>query len=92
MSKADSGVVSVRYMIDDVDAAVAFYTKHFGGEGVVLFARSLRPQPLFVPFPFRDRENPIANGALVRRLEPCMGKFLLISSAVFLKERFCLFK
>ncbi|MEK6323243.1 MAG: VOC family protein [Acidobacteriota bacterium] len=30
MSNADSGVVSVRYMIDDVDAAVAFYTKHFG--------------------------------------------------------------
>ena len=23
-------VVSVRYMVDDVDAAVAFYTKHFG--------------------------------------------------------------
>jgi catechol 2,3-dioxygenase-like lactoylglutathione lyase family enzyme len=30
MSNADSGVVSVRYIIDDVDAAVAFYTKHFG--------------------------------------------------------------
>ena len=30
MSNADSGVVIVRYMIDDVDAAVAFYTKHFG--------------------------------------------------------------
>ena len=30
MSNADSRVVSVRYMIDDVDAAVAFYTKHFG--------------------------------------------------------------
>jgi catechol 2,3-dioxygenase-like lactoylglutathione lyase family enzyme len=30
MSNADSAVVSVRYMIDDVDAAVAFYTKHFG--------------------------------------------------------------
>jgi catechol 2,3-dioxygenase-like lactoylglutathione lyase family enzyme len=30
MSNADSGVVCVRYMIDDVDAAVAFYTKHFG--------------------------------------------------------------
>ena len=30
MSNEDSGVVSVRYMIDDVDAAVAFYTKHFG--------------------------------------------------------------
>jgi catechol 2,3-dioxygenase-like lactoylglutathione lyase family enzyme len=25
-----SAVVDVRYMIDDVDAAVAFYTKHFG--------------------------------------------------------------
>jgi hypothetical protein len=30
MSNADSGVVSVRYIIGDVDAAVAFYTKHFG--------------------------------------------------------------
>jgi len=30
MSNADSAVVTVRYMIDDVDAAVAFYTKHFG--------------------------------------------------------------
>ena len=30
MSNANSEVVSVRYMIDDVDAAVAFYTKHFG--------------------------------------------------------------
>jgi predicted enzyme related to lactoylglutathione lyase len=30
VSKAHSAVVSVRYMIDDVDAAVAFYTNHFG--------------------------------------------------------------
>jgi predicted enzyme related to lactoylglutathione lyase len=30
MSNADSAVVTVRYMIDDVDAVVAFYTKHFG--------------------------------------------------------------
>lgn len=30
MSNADSGIVNVCYMIDDVDAAVAFYTKHFG--------------------------------------------------------------
>jgi len=30
MTKEQSAVVSVRYMIDDVDAAVAFYTKHFG--------------------------------------------------------------
>jgi predicted enzyme related to lactoylglutathione lyase len=30
MSKEDSAVVSVRYMIDDVNAAVIFYTKHFG--------------------------------------------------------------
>lgn len=29
MSNADSGVVCVRYMIDDVDAAVAFYTVFF---------------------------------------------------------------
>jgi catechol 2,3-dioxygenase-like lactoylglutathione lyase family enzyme len=26
----DDGTVSVRYMVDDVDAAVAFYTTHFG--------------------------------------------------------------
>ena len=26
----DDGTVSVRYMVDDVDAAVAFYTDHFG--------------------------------------------------------------
>jgi hypothetical protein len=30
MSKEESAVVSVRYMIDDVNAAVIFYTKHFG--------------------------------------------------------------
>jgi catechol 2,3-dioxygenase-like lactoylglutathione lyase family enzyme len=30
MSKEHSAAVSVRYMIDDVDAAVAFYTKHLG--------------------------------------------------------------
>jgi hypothetical protein len=29
MSNADSGVVSVRYMIDDVDAAVAFLHEAF---------------------------------------------------------------
>src|SRR5260370_25094157 len=28
MSQTNSNVVSVRYMIDDVDAAVAFYTNH----------------------------------------------------------------
>jgi len=26
----DDGIVSVRYMVDDVEAAVAFYTEHFG--------------------------------------------------------------
>src|SRR5689334_8090794 len=30
MSQTNSNVVSVRYMIDDVDAAVAFYTSHLG--------------------------------------------------------------
>jgi len=30
MSQANSNIVSVRYMIDDVDAAVAFYTSHLG--------------------------------------------------------------
>jgi predicted enzyme related to lactoylglutathione lyase len=30
MSEDKSAVVNVRYMIDDVSAAVAFYTKHFG--------------------------------------------------------------
>jgi catechol 2,3-dioxygenase-like lactoylglutathione lyase family enzyme len=30
MTTPSSTEVSVRYMIDDVDAAVAFYTKHFG--------------------------------------------------------------
>ena len=30
MSETNSSTVSVRYMIDDVDAAVAFYTEHFG--------------------------------------------------------------
>ena len=30
MSQTDSSIVSVRYMIDDVDAAVAFYTNHLG--------------------------------------------------------------
>jgi len=30
MNKEHSAVVSVRYMIDDVDGAVAFYTNHLG--------------------------------------------------------------
>ena len=30
MSETNSNTVSVRYMIDDVDAALAFYTEHFG--------------------------------------------------------------
>jgi predicted enzyme related to lactoylglutathione lyase len=30
MTNAPSTMVSVRYMIDDVDAAVAFYTNYFG--------------------------------------------------------------
>jgi catechol 2,3-dioxygenase-like lactoylglutathione lyase family enzyme len=30
MTREDSAVVSVRYMIDDVDVAVAFYTNHLG--------------------------------------------------------------
>src|ERR1051325_4401118 len=30
MSQTDSSIVSVRYMIDDVDAAGAFYTNHLG--------------------------------------------------------------
>ena len=30
MTNAHSATVSVRYMIDDVDAAVAFYTNHLG--------------------------------------------------------------
>jgi predicted enzyme related to lactoylglutathione lyase len=30
MTKEQSALVSVRYMIDDVGAAVAFYTNHFG--------------------------------------------------------------
>src|SRR5262245_42143526 len=30
MSQINSSVASVRYMIDDVDAAVAFYTSHLG--------------------------------------------------------------
>jgi predicted enzyme related to lactoylglutathione lyase len=29
MSETNSNLVSVRYMIDDVDAALAFYTSHF---------------------------------------------------------------
>src|SRR5262249_42670239 len=30
MNPTNSNIVSVRYMIDDVDAAVAFYTNHLG--------------------------------------------------------------
>jgi len=30
MPHTNSSTVSVRYMIDDVDAAIAFYEKHFG--------------------------------------------------------------
>jgi catechol 2,3-dioxygenase-like lactoylglutathione lyase family enzyme len=30
MSQPNSNIVSVRYMIDDVDAAIAFYTNHLG--------------------------------------------------------------
>ena len=35
------GVVSVRYIVDDVDAAIAFYTTHFG------FAVVMHPAPPF---------------------------------------------
>jgi hypothetical protein len=37
MTKEHSAVVSVRYMIDDVDVAVAFYTKHCIYDGAVAF-------------------------------------------------------
>ena len=30
MSQTNSNNVGVRYMIDDVDAAIAFYTNHLG--------------------------------------------------------------
>jgi len=30
MSQTDSNVISVRYMIDNVEAAIAFYTNHLG--------------------------------------------------------------
>ena len=30
MSQTNSNIVSVRYMINDVDAAIAFYTNHLG--------------------------------------------------------------
>jgi catechol 2,3-dioxygenase-like lactoylglutathione lyase family enzyme len=30
MTNASGGTVSVRYMVDDVQAAIDFYTKHFG--------------------------------------------------------------
>ena len=33
-----TGLVSVRYLVDDVDAALAFYTKHFGFEVRTNFA------------------------------------------------------
>src|SRR5262245_36427525 len=33
-----SEMVNVRYMVDDVDAAVAFYTKLLGFEGLTSFA------------------------------------------------------
>ena len=37
----DTGLVSVRYIIDDVDAAIAFYTSNFG------FAVSTNASPAF---------------------------------------------
>jgi catechol 2,3-dioxygenase-like lactoylglutathione lyase family enzyme len=36
------GLVDVRYMVDDVDAAVAFYAGHFGFS---LVTRSAPPSP-----------------------------------------------
>jgi catechol 2,3-dioxygenase-like lactoylglutathione lyase family enzyme len=41
VSNRHSAVVSVRYIIDDVDAAVAFYTNHFG------FTLQLNAAPAF---------------------------------------------
>ncbi|MBI1176309.1 VOC family protein [bacterium] len=41
MSQTNLNVVSVRYMIDDVDAAVAFYTKHLG------FTQEMNASPAF---------------------------------------------
>jgi hypothetical protein len=43
MSQTNSSIVSVRYMIDDVDAAVAFYTNHLG------FRLEIAVSPALVP-------------------------------------------
>lgn len=42
MSETNSSTVSVRYIIDDVDAAAAFYTKHLG------FRVEVNASPAFV--------------------------------------------
>ena len=41
MTNSPSAEVNVRYMIDEVDAAVAFYTQHFG------FALTMDARPAF---------------------------------------------
>jgi hypothetical protein len=45
MTNAHSAVVNVRYMIDDVDAAIAFYTKHFGFSGFIWHERGADEEP-----------------------------------------------
>ena len=48
--------------------------REMAGEGVVLFAGNLGPQPLFVLFLFGDGQDPIANGVVVRRFEFRVGE------------------
>lgn len=63
----DEGVVSVRYMVDDVDTAVAFYTAHFGftviSNSAPAFADVLRGQlRLLLSGPGSSAGRPMPDG------------------------------
>jgi catechol 2,3-dioxygenase-like lactoylglutathione lyase family enzyme len=61
-------MVSVRYMVDDVDAAIAFYTKHLGFEvntnAVPAFADAIRGNlRLLLSGPASSAGRPMPDGA-----------------------------
>ena len=68
MSQTNSSIISVRYMIDDVDAAVAFYTNHLGfrleTNASPAFASVVRGNlRLLLSGPKSSGRRPLADGA-----------------------------
>jgi len=62
----EMATVSVRYIVDDVDAAIAFYTRHLG------FAEVMHPAPTFAMLSRGDLRLLLSapSGELRRKLNP----------------------